>query len=228
MSAPTRTTLPPDVLPPVVTPDEWAVAAAELRAAEKAHMRAGDALAARRRRLPMVEFDTYAGEGATFQGANGPCSLLDLFEGRRQLVVYQFMRGPSWCEGCCMFTDQISELAHLHARDTSIAIVSLSEYRDLAALRGRMGWQVPFYSSIGNTFAADCGTADGFGLSVFLRDGGRVFRTYFTNNRGVEAFGTVWSFLDITPLGRQETWEDTPPGRPQTAPYEWWRLHDEY
>src|SRR5688500_5154604 len=160
MSAPTRTTLAPEALPPVVTPEEWAVAAAELRAAEKAHMRAGDALAARRRRLPMVEFDTYAGEGATFVGANGPCSLLDLFEGRRQLVVYQFMRGPSWCEGCCMFTDQISELAHLHARDTTMAIVSLSDYRDLAALRDRMGWQVPFYSSDANDFAADCGTAE--------------------------------------------------------------------
>jgi predicted dithiol-disulfide oxidoreductase (DUF899 family) len=224
MSAPTRTPLPPDALPPVVTPEEWAAAAAELRAAEKEHMRAGDALAARRRRMPMVEFGNY-----TFEGADGPASLLDLFEGRRQLVVYQFMRGPAWCEGCCMFTDQISELAHLHARDTSIAIVSLSEYRDLAALRERMGWQVPFYSSAGNDFAADCGTAEGFGLSVFLRDDSdRVFRTYFTSDRGVEAVGTVWSILDRTPLGRQETWEDTPPGRPQTPPYQWWRLHDEY
>jgi predicted dithiol-disulfide oxidoreductase (DUF899 family) len=224
MSAPTRTPLPPDALPPVVTPEEWAAAAAELRAAEKEHMRAGDALAARRRRMPMVEFGNY-----TFEGADGPASLLDLFEGRRQLVVYQFMRGPAWCEGCCMFTDQISELAHLHARDTTMAIVSLSDYRDLAALRERMGWQIPFYSSAGNDFAADCGTAEGFGLSVFLRDDSdRVFRTYFTSDRGVEAVGTVWSILDRTPLGRQETWEDTPPGRPQTPPYQWWRLHDEY
>jgi predicted dithiol-disulfide oxidoreductase (DUF899 family) len=224
MSAPTRTPLPPDALPPLVTPEEWAAAAAELRAAEKEHMRAGDALAARRRRMPMVEFGNY-----TFEGADGPASLLDLFEGRRQLVVYQFMRGPAWCEGCCMFTDQISELAHLHARDTTMAIVSLSDYRDLAALRERMGWQIPFYSSAGNDFAADCGTAEGFGLSVFLRDDSdRVFRTYFTSDRGVEAVGTVWSILDRTPLGRQETWEDTPPGRPQTPPYQWWRLHDEY
>jgi predicted dithiol-disulfide oxidoreductase (DUF899 family) len=224
MSAPTRTPLPTEALPPIVTPEEWAAAAAELRAAEKEHMRAGDALAARRRRMPMVEFGSY-----TFEGADGPASLLDLFEGRRQLVVYQFMRGPAWCEGCCMFTDQISELAHLHARDTTMAIVSLSDYRDLAALRERMGWQVPFYSSAGNDFAADCGTADGFGLSVFLRDDSdRVFRTYFTSDRGVEAVGTVWSILDRTPLGRQETWEDTPPSRPQTPPYQWWRLHDEY
>ncbi|GAA5117475.1 DUF899 family protein [Pseudonocardia adelaidensis] len=218
MSTPTRTSLPP-----VVTADEWATAAAELRAAEKEHMRAGDALAARRRRMPMVEFGSY-----TFEGADGPASLLELFEGRRQLVVYQFMRGPAWCEGCCMFTDQISELAHLHARDTTMAIVSLSAYNDLRALRERMGWQLPFYSSAANDFAADCGTAEGFGLSVFLRDDDRVFRTYFTSDRGVEAVGTVWSLLDRTPFGRQETWEDTPAGRPQTAPYEWWRLHDEY
>lgn len=213
----------PPALPPVVTPQEWEAAAAELRAAEKEHTRAGDALAARRRRMPMVEFGSY-----TFQGAGGSYSLPDLFEGRRQLVVYQFMRGPSWCEGCCMFTDQIGELAHLHARDTSLAVVSLSEYRDLAALRERMGWQPPFYSSAGNDFAADCGTAEGFGLSVFVRDGDRVFRTYFTTGRGVEALGSVWTFLDLTPFGRQETWEDTPAGRPQTAPYQWWRLHDEY
>jgi predicted dithiol-disulfide oxidoreductase (DUF899 family) len=212
-----------DALPPVVTPQEWAAAAAELRAAEKEHMRAGDALAARRRRMPMVEFGAYE-----FTGADGPATLLDLFEGRSQLVVYQFMPGPPWCEGCCMFTDQISELAHLHARDTTMVNVSLSSYADLAALRERMGWQMPFYSCAGTDFTTDCGTADGFGLSVFLRHGDRVFRTYFTNGRGVEAVGTVWSILDRTPLGRQETWEDTPAGRPQTPPYDWWRLHDEY
>ncbi|QYN31700.1 DUF899 domain-containing protein [Pseudonocardia sp. DSM 110487] len=223
MSAPPSTELAPEALPPVVTPQEWAVAAAELRAAEKEHMRAGDALAARRRRMPMVEFGGY-----TFEGADGPATLLDLFEGRRQLVVYQFMAGPPWCQGCCLFTDQISHLAHLHARDTTMANVSLSRYEDLAALRERMGWQVPFYSSLGNDFATDCGTAEGFGLSVFLRHDDRVFRTYFTTDRGGEAIGTVWSILDRTPLGRQETWEDTPAGRPQTAPYQWWRLHDEY
>jgi predicted dithiol-disulfide oxidoreductase (DUF899 family) len=228
MSTPTRTELAPEALPPIVTAEEWTEVAAELRAAEKAHMRAGDELAARRRRMPMVEF----GSSYAFEGADGPATLLDLFEGRRQLAVYQFMAGPPWCEGCCMFTDQIGELAHLHARDTTMANVSLSRYEDLAALRERMGWQVPFYSSLGQPadaeFAADCGTAEGFGLSVFLRYGDRVFRTYFTRDRGVEAIGSVWSILDRTPLGRQETWEDTPPGRPQTAPYEWWRLHDEY
>ena len=210
-------------LPPIVTAEEWAAASAELRAAEKEATRARDALAGRRRRLPMVEFGEY-----TFEGAGGTASLPDLFEGRRQLIVYQFMGGPRWCEGCCMFTDQISRLEHLHARDTSFAVVSTAPYAELAQLRERMEWRVPFYSSAGNEFAADCGAGDGFGLSVFLRDGDRVFRTYFTTGRGVEQLGSVWSFLDLTPLGRQEEWEDTPPGRPQEPPYQWWRPHDAY
>jgi predicted dithiol-disulfide oxidoreductase (DUF899 family) len=209
-------------LPPVVSAEEWAAASAELRAVEKEATRARDALAARRRRLPMVEFGEYA-----FDGAGGPASLLDLFEGRRQLIVYQFMGGPRWCEGCCMFTDQISRLEHLHARDTTFAVVSTAPHSEIAQLRERMGWRVPFYSSEGNDFAADCGTGDGFGLSVFLRDGDRVYRTYFTTGRGVEQLGSVWSFLDLTPFGRQEEWEDTE-GRPQTPPYQWWRLHDQY
>jgi predicted dithiol-disulfide oxidoreductase (DUF899 family) len=225
MSAPTRTPLPPEALPRVVTPEEWAAAAAELRAAEKEHTRARDALAARRRRMPMVEFGSYS-----FQGAEGPCSLLDLFEGRRQLVVYQFMHLPDgWCEGCCMFTDTIAGLEHLHARDTTMAVVSDTPWERLGPHRARMGWSVPFYSSAGTSFSADCGTASGFGLSVFLRDDSdRVYRTYFTTGRGVESLGNHWTLLDLTPLGRQETWEDTPAGRPQTAPYQWWRLHDEY
>jgi predicted dithiol-disulfide oxidoreductase (DUF899 family) len=209
-------------VPTVVSAAEWADARAELLAAEKEVARARDALAARRRRLPMVEFGSY-----TFTGQEGEHGLLDLFEGRRQLIVYHFMRGPRWCEGCSLFTDQISHLAHLHARDTSLAIVSLSAWSDLEPFRERMGWTVPFFSC-GPDFAADTGTSEGFGLSVFLRDGDRVFRTYFTTGRGVEQLGSVWSFLDLTPLGRQEEWEDSPAGRPQTAPYQWWRLHDEY
>jgi predicted dithiol-disulfide oxidoreductase (DUF899 family) len=232
MSPSTTGTLPVSALPPVVSAGEWEAAIAEVRAAEKAHTRAGDALAAQRRRLPMVAYGDY-----TFQGADGPRTLVDLFEGRRQLIVYQFMPGPPWCEGCCLFTDQISHLAHLNARDTTMANVSNSTWPDLAALRERMGWAVQFYSSAGTTFAADCGAGDGFGLSVFLRagnagsgadEGARVYRTYFTTGRGVEHLGSVWSFLDLTPLGRQETWEDTPAGRPQTTPYRWWRLHDDY
>ncbi|OLT15805.1 hypothetical protein BJF78_15515 [Pseudonocardia sp. CNS-139] len=228
MNAPTVT------LPPVVTASEWAAATAELRAAEKEATRARDALAARRRRMPMVEFGPYA-----FAGADGPATLVDVFEGRRQLVVYQFMGGPhrgtaaggvgrEWCEGCCMFSDQVSRLEHLHARDTTLAIVSSAPYGELAGLRERMEWRMPFYSSAGTSFADDCGVGEDFGLSVFLRDGDRVFRTYFTTGRGVEQLGSVWSFLDLTPFGRQETWEDTPAGRPQSPAYHWWHLHDEY
>jgi predicted dithiol-disulfide oxidoreductase (DUF899 family) len=209
-------------LPEIVSAEEWAEARAELLAAEKELTRAHDELAARRRRVPMVDFGTYRVTGET-----GERTLLDLFDGRRQLIVYHFMRQIPWCEGCSLSTDQISNLTHLHARDTSFAVVSLTEWSDLDAFRRRMGWTVPFYSC-GADFAAASGTSEGFGLSVFLRDGDRVFRTYFTTNRGVEQLGSVWSFLDLTPLGRQEEWEDLPAGRPQSPPYQWWRLHDEY
>ncbi|WP_433554888.1 DUF899 family protein [Pseudonocardia xinjiangensis] len=209
-------------LPDIVSPAEWAAARADLLAAEKDMTRARDALAARRRRQPMVEFGPF-----TFTGEAGEQTLLDVFEGRRQLIVYHFMHDPNWCSGCALFTDQVSNLAHLHARDTSLAIVSLTPWSDLEPFRRRMGWTLPFFSC-GPDFADATGTPEGFGLSVFLREGDRVFRTYFTAGRGVEQLGSVWSFLDLTPLGRQEQWEDSPAGYPQTAPYQWWRLHDEY
>ncbi|HEX2301222.1 MAG TPA: DUF899 family protein, partial [Pseudonocardiaceae bacterium] len=119
-------------------------------------------------------------------------------------------------------------LAHLHARDTSLVLVSRAPWSEIEAFRKRMGWTVPWYSSVGSTFDAAFDVTTGFGLNVFLRDGEQVFRTYFTTGRGVEGLGSTWSFLDITPLGRQEDWEDSPAGWPQTRPYEWWRLHDEY
>jgi predicted dithiol-disulfide oxidoreductase (DUF899 family) len=219
MSTPGTTTT---TLPDVVSAAEWADARADLLAAEKELTRAHDELAARRRRLPMVEFGPH-----TVIGEGGERTLLDLFEGRRQLIVYHFMRQIPWCPGCSLFTDQIGNLAHLHARDTSFAVVSLTEWSDLEPFRRRMGWTVPFFSC-GPDFATATGTSEGFGLSVFLRDGDRVFRTYFTTQRGVEQLGSVWSLLDLTPLGRQEEWEDLPAGRPQTPPYQWWRLHDEY
>lgn len=210
-------------LPEVVSAAEWDAARAELLVREKEHTREGDRLAAARRRLPMVEFPTsyaFTGDRAT---------LTDLFDGRRQLVVYHFMfRTDGWCEGCSMFVDTLGRLEHLHARDTSLAVVSRTPWARLGPYRERMGWTVPFTSSDGTSFDADCGTVDGFGLSVFLRDGDRVFRSYFTSGRAAEALGNHWSFLDRTPFGRQESWEDSPAGRPQSAPYEWWRLHDEY
>jgi predicted dithiol-disulfide oxidoreductase (DUF899 family) len=139
-----------------------------------------------------------------------------------------------------MFVDQIGHPAHLHARDTSFAWVSRAPVAKIEAYKARMGWTIAWLSSFESDFNVDFGVSpetpqpdvyqDGetFGLSVFLRDGDSVFRTYFTSQRGVEALGSVWSFLDLTPLGRQEDWEDAPAGYPQSKPYEWWRRHDEY
>ena len=218
-------------LPTVVSPAEWQAAIAHLRAKEKAETRRRDALAAERRRLPMVRID----KDYVFEGPDGPARLVDLFAGRRQLLLYHFMFAPGiegWpdagCDGCTMFVDQIGHLAHLHARDTSFALVSRAPIAKLEAYRARMGWDIPWFSSEGTSFNEDLGVGGGFALSVFVRDGDEVFRTYVTAGRGVEALGSVWTFLDLTPLGRQETWEDTPPGRPQGDPYTWWRRHDEY
>ena len=166
-------------------------------------------------------------------------TLLDVFEGRHQLILYHFMFAPDvegWpsagCPGCSMFVDQVGHLSHLHARDTSLVLVSRAPLQEILRYKKRMGWTVPWFSSAGSDFNVDFGvtTTEGetFGLSVFLRDGDNVFRTYFMDGRGVESLGSVWTFLDLTPLGRQEDWEDSPEGRPQTPPYQWWRRHDEY
>jgi predicted dithiol-disulfide oxidoreductase (DUF899 family) len=222
-------------LPEVVSQAEWRAALDEHRVKEKEATRARDALAAERRRLPMVRID----KEYVLQGPDGPASLLDLFEGRRQLIVYHFMFAPGvdgWpdagCDGCSMVVDNIGDLSHLHARDTSLALVSLAPIDKIEAYRKRMGWTVPWFSSQGTDFNVDFGVSTDqgeiFGLSVFLRDGDEVFRTYFTTGRGVEALGSNWTFLDLTPLGRQEDWEDSPAGYPKTPPYEWWRRHDEY
>jgi predicted dithiol-disulfide oxidoreductase (DUF899 family) len=222
-------------LPPIVSPAEWQAAHDALLAKEKAATRARDALAAERRRQPMVRID----KSYLLHRPGGKADLVDLFDGRRQLILYHFMFAPGvhgWpdagCPGCSMFVDQIGELAHFHARDTSFALVSLAPLAKIEAYRKRMGWTIPWFSSAGSDFNKDFGvtTASGemFGLSVFLRDGAAVYRTYFTSRRGVEALGSVWTFLDLTPLGRQEEWEDSPEGRPQSPRYGWWRRHDEY
>jgi predicted dithiol-disulfide oxidoreductase (DUF899 family) len=226
-------------LPPVVSDEEWQAARDALLAKEKAHTRAQDALAAERRRLPRVLIE----KDYLFDGPGGNVTLPDLFEGRSQLLLYHFMFGPNQdvgCDGCSMVVDQIPHLAHLHARDTSFAIVARAPIEKIEAYKRRMGWTLPWVSSFGSDFNVDFGTGpetpeegayqdgESFGLSVFLRDGDEVYRTYFTRFRGVESLGSVWSFLDLTPLGRQETWEDSPAGYPQTKPYEWWRRHDEY
>lgn len=226
-------------LPPVVPEDAWKAALERIRAMEKEATRARDALAAERRRLPRVLIE----KEYLFDGPQGPRRLIDLFEGRRQLLLYHFMLGPSQdagCTGCTMFVDQIGHPSHLHARQTTFALVARAPLARIEAYRKRMGWTLPWYSSYGTTFNPDFGVGpaeprpdqyqDGedFGLSVFIQDQGRVYRTYFTNRRGVEALGSIWTFLDLTPLGRQESWEDSPGDYPRTSPYEWWRRHDEY
>lgn len=227
-------------LPRIVSKAEWQIAHDKLLAKEKELTHARDSLASERRRLPMVRIDkTYV-----FEGPNGEeVTLLDLFEGRHQLLLYHFMFGPNQdigCVGCSMFADHIPNLAHLHARDASLILVSRAPIAKLEAYRRRMCWTVPWFSSFGSDFNPDFGVGpecprsdeyqDGeeHGLSVLLRDEDAVYRTYFTSARGVEMLGSTWSFLDLTPFGRQETWEDSPEGYPRSEPYKWWRRQDEY
>jgi predicted dithiol-disulfide oxidoreductase (DUF899 family) len=223
--------------PKVVSQAEWQAAHDALMAKEKELTQARDALAAERRRQPMVRVD----EEYTFEGVKGPVRLLDLFDGRPQLLLYHFMFAPGvhgWpdagCPGCSMYLDNIGQFTrtHLNARDASFAVVSRGPLDKLQAYRQRMEWPVTWVSSAGNTFNTDFGltTPEGeqHGLSVFLRKGDEIFRTYFTTARGLEPVGTIWTFLDVLPWGRQEQWEDSPQGWPQSAPYQWWRRHDEY
>jgi predicted dithiol-disulfide oxidoreductase (DUF899 family) len=216
--------------PPIVSPKEWAAAHQELLVKEKALTRSRDALAAERRRMPWMAVE----KKYEFEGPQGKVSLLDLFEGRRQLVLYRAFFEPGvfgWpdhaCRGCSLGADQVAHLTHLNARDTTLAYASRARQADIGRLKARMEWDMPWYT-ITDTFDTDFGVHDWHGHNVFFRDGGRLFRTYFINNRGDEAMGSTWSYLDITPLGRQEAWEDSPGGYPQTQPYKWWNWHDNY
>jgi predicted dithiol-disulfide oxidoreductase (DUF899 family) len=216
--------------PAVVSPPDWEAARARLLVKEKAQTRARDALAAERRRMPWMAVDTHY----EFEGPAGRVGLLDLFDGRRQLIVYRAFFEPGvfgWpdqaCRGCSMVADQVAHLAHLNARDTTLVFVSRAPQADIARLKARMEWKMPWFS-LTDRFDADFGVDEWHGTNVFLRDGDRVFRTGFINNRGDEQMGGTWNYLDITPLGRQESWEDSPPGYPQTAPYKWWNWHDNY
>ena len=170
-----------------------------------------------------------------FEGPQGKVKLLDLFEGRRQLIVYRAFFEPGvfgWpdhaCRGCSLGADQVSHLSHLNARDTTLAYASRAPQEDIQRLKARMEWEMPWYTIV-SEFDKDFGVDEWHGHNVFYRDDdNRIFRTYFINNRGDEAMGSVWSYLDLTPLGRQEAWEDSPEGYPQTEPYKWWNWHDEY
>jgi predicted dithiol-disulfide oxidoreductase (DUF899 family) len=220
----------PENVPPIVTPQEWEAARQELLHEEKELTRARDVLAAKRRRMPRIAVE----KDYRFEGPNGPASLLDLFEGRRQLIVYRFFFEPGvarWpeggCVGCSMMADQVAHLAHLNARDTTLAYVSRAPQPDIERLKARMGWEHPWYT-LTDGFDADFGVEEWHGTNAFIRDGDQIFRTYFVNNRGDEALGSTWSYMDLTALGRQEDWEDSPEGYPQTPPYKWWNWHDNY
>ncbi|WP_405143708.1 DUF899 domain-containing protein [Sphaerisporangium sp. NBC_01403] len=205
--------------PNIVTAEEWQQARDELLKAEKEATRALDAIAARRRRLPMVKFDN----GYAFDTPTGMKTLLELFEGRGQLVVYQFMNiGPDhYCPGCTWFTNGVPSAgpALLGDRGVTWVTVSTMPLAQIEAYKARMGWTMPFVSSHGTSFADDCGAGRGFMLSVFLRDGEDVYRTYNTTARGVDRLVFANSILDLTPYGRQEDWEDSPPGWPQHPTY---------
>jgi len=216
--------------PVIVSAQEWEAARQRLLVKEKELTRARDALAAQRRRMPWLAVD----EEYAFDGPAGRVRLLDLFEGRRQLIVYRAFFEPGvygWpdhaCRGCSLVADQVAHPAHLNARDTTLAFVSRAPQADIARVKARMGWNMPWHTMT-DRFDADFGVDQWHGTNAFIRDGARVYRTYFVNNRGDEVMGGTWAYLDLTALGRQEQWEDSPEGYPQTPAYTWWNWHDEY
>ncbi len=216
--------------PPIVTAQEWEAAWRQMLAKEKELTRARDALMAQRRRMPWLAVE----KDYEFDGPDGKVSLLDLFEGRPQLVVYRAFFEPGvhgWpehaCIGCSMVADHVGNLAHLNARNTTLVFASRATQPDIARVKAQMGWSMPWYT-ITDSFDADFGVDEWHGTNALYRDGDRVYRTYFINNRGDEVFGNTWSYLDMTALGRQEEWEDSPQGYPRTAPYRWWNWHDQY
>jgi predicted dithiol-disulfide oxidoreductase (DUF899 family) len=192
-----------------------------LRVREKAHMREGDAIAAARRRLPMVEVD-----GATpLIGERGALTLLDAFEGRQMLIAYYFMwhaghPAPEQCEGCTWVTSQVRELSYIHSRDVTYATFCQGSYEESSRYRDFMGWEMPWYSAHGSLETLLAGRRVGrMHIVCYLRQGSKVFETYWTTSRGVEATDNNYRLLDLTVYGRQEPWEDSPPGWPQQCTY---------
>jgi len=224
-------------MPPIVSPEDWKAAREKLLVKEKELTRARDALAAERRRMPWMAVE----KEYRFEGPDGASTLVDLFEGRRQLIVYRAFYEPGitttaegtsyperGCVGCSFIADQIAHPAHLNARDTTLVFASRAPQGEIQGLKERMGWQlIPWYT-ITDDFDADFDVGEWHGHNAFVREDDRVFRTYFIDSRGDEAMGTTWSYLDMTALGRQEEWEDSPDGYPQTKPYAWWNYHDNY
>jgi predicted dithiol-disulfide oxidoreductase (DUF899 family) len=208
-------------LPPVVDRATFQAQLDKLRGREKEHTREGDAIAAARRRLPMVEVDA----NLALLGPQGPLTLLDAFEGRRQLIAYYFMwhtghPAAEQCEGCTWVTSQISELSYLHSRDITFAAFCQGPYAESARYREFMDWRMPWYSALPSLGQFLVGREVGlFHLLCYVRDGDRVFETYWTTRRGVEAMDFSYSLMDLTVYGRQEGWEDSPAGWPQECTY---------
>ncbi|AKU15383.1 DUF899 family protein [Luteipulveratus mongoliensis] len=211
MTETTRTPAP--ALPPVVSEEEWATARADLLTAEKELTHALDALAARRRRMPMVKVE----KSYTFTSPDGPVTLLELFGDKHQLAVYQFMNnGPdNFCPGCTNFTNQVVFLKGLADQGVAWRTISDMPLEQMTGYWQEKGWTVPYASSAGTTFAADCVGHGGFQLTMFLRDGEDVYRTYTTGSRGVDRIMFEQNILDLAPYGRQEGWEDSPEGWPK-------------
>ena len=189
----------------------------ELRVREKTHIREGDAIAAARRRLPMVEVDA----NLQLIGPDGPLALVDAFEGRSQLIAYYFMwhtghPAPEQCEGCTWVTTQVQELSYLHSRDITYAVFCQGPLDEGVRYRDFMGWDVPWYSALPSLDALLVGRHVGMmHIVCYVREGDRVFETYWTTRRGVEAMDYSYALMDLTVYGRQEPWEDSPPGWPQ-------------
>jgi predicted dithiol-disulfide oxidoreductase (DUF899 family) len=208
-------------LPAVVDRATWQSQRDELLVREKAHTREGDAIAAARRRLPMVEVDSTT----TLIGPHGPVTLLQAFEGRRQLIAYFHMwfdgqPAKDQCEGCTFFNGQVRELSYLHSRDVTYATFCQGPYEDSVRYRDFMGWDVPWYSAQASADALLAGRPSKAGpLVCYLRDGDRVFETYWTRIRGLEPMAPTYGLLDMTVYGRQETWEDSPTGWPQSQTF---------
>jgi predicted dithiol-disulfide oxidoreductase (DUF899 family) len=209
-------------VPPIVDQATWEAALADLRAREKAATRELDAIAAARRRLPMVELPDY-----TLAGADGPVRLVDMFEGKHQLIVYNHMwfPGEEWqCSGCTGFTSQFTRLEFLDNYDARFVIVTPGPIEDALAYKARVGNKMTWYSTANSPFGADMGAppGGGFQANVFLRVGDTVYRTYNTQGRGVEQLSHTFALIDLLPYGRQEEWQDSPDGWPQSPTYSRW------
>ncbi|NGN63126.1 DUF899 domain-containing protein [Streptomyces sp. A7024] len=209
-------------LPPVVDPKTWQRELDELRVREKAATRELDAIAAQRRRLPMVEMPDYV-----LEGEEGPVRLAEVFGGRSQLIVYNHMWFPDkeWqCGGCTSLTAQYTRLGFLEPYDARFVIVTQGPIDEALAYKRRVGNKMDWYSTANSPFGADVGAPPGagFAVNVFLRDGDTVYRTWHTGGRGTEQLSHTFPLIDLLPYGRQEEWQDSPEGWPQSPAYSKW------